>query len=136
MINNFKTKFGSYNEVLVVMGDYDKKEHMKGFEPVICKKFRKLFRNAGYETYLVNEHKTSITCSCCHIKLEPFLKRESKKAKGKSVIVYGLLRCTNGKRNRRHIHNRDTNAVKNMLNIVETVMRTGKRPCIFTRTAT
>ena len=38
------------------MGDFDKgNNHMKGLEPVICKRFRKLFRNAGYKTYLVNE---------------------------------------------------------------------------------
>ena len=43
------------------MGDYDSGGyHMKGNEPVICKKFRRIFRNAGYQTYLVNEFRTSM----------------------------------------------------------------------------
>jgi hypothetical protein len=31
------------------------------------------------------------------------------------------------------IHNRDKNAVQNMLNIVESIFNTGKRPIKFTR---
>ena len=51
MINNFKNKYGDSDNVLVIMGDYDKENNMKGKEPVICKRFRKIFRNNGYELY-------------------------------------------------------------------------------------
>ena len=62
------------------MGDYDKGDyHMKGLEPVICKKFRRIFKNAGYKTFLVNEFRTSKLCNCCHNELEHFLERPIKK---------------------------------------------------------
>ena len=57
-------------------------------------------------------------------------------------IFGGLVRCKNDKcRLAPHdktkltcsIHNRDQNAVKNMLYIVKELIRTGKRPEIFTR---
>jgi hypothetical protein len=79
MIHNFEEKFGSSKEVMFVMGDFDKGDNMKGKEPVICKKFRKIFKNAGYETYLVNEFRTSKLCNCCHSEISPFMIRKSHK---------------------------------------------------------
>ena len=32
---------------------------MKGIESVICKKFRKIFKNTSYKTFLVNEFRIS-----------------------------------------------------------------------------
>jgi hypothetical protein len=37
----------------------DKDENMKGNEPTINKRFRRIFKNAGYKTYLINEFRTS-----------------------------------------------------------------------------
>lgn len=137
MINNFKNKFGSKENVIIVMGDYDKKEHMKSLEPVICKKFRRLFRNAGYDIYLINEFRTSKLCNGCHQEIEPFLERKSHKPKdiknGKIITVHGLLCHTDNKHSCELIHNRDKNAVQNMLYIVEEIKKTGKRPVKFTR---
>lgn len=63
MIRNFKEKFGKPKDVLVFLGDFDKSNnHMAGVEPVICKRFRKIFKRGGYKVYLVNEHKTSCIC--------------------------------------------------------------------------
>ena len=60
MVKNFSNKFGKPDKTIFVMGDYDKGDyHMKGKEPVICKKFRRIFKNAGYKTFLVNEFRTS-----------------------------------------------------------------------------
>jgi len=62
--------------------DYDKgNNNMRGLELTISKKFRKIFKNAGFMTYLVNEFKTSKLCNCCHNKIEPFMIRKSHKAK-------------------------------------------------------
>jgi len=137
MINNFKNKFGDKNKVVFVMGDYDKKDHMKSLEPVICKRFRRLFRNAGYPVYLINEFRTSKLCNSCHKEIEPFLERESHKPNdiknNKLVLVRGLLRHEDVKHTCELIHNRDKNAVQNMLNIVESIKKTGKRPEKFTR---
>ena len=153
MIRNFRIKFGGPKDVIVFLGDFDKgNHHMAGVEPVICKKFRKLFRKAGYEVYLLNEHKTSCICSKCHQELDKFLYRESKKPKdkvkmpdgsykGKRILVNGLLRHEDVKQKCESIHNRDTNAVKNMLFIVNAIFNSateetnfiGKRPELFTR---
>ncbi len=40
--------------------------NMKGKEPTICNKFRRIFRNASYKTYLVNEFRTSKLCNSCN----------------------------------------------------------------------
>jgi transposase len=110
---------------------------MKGKEPVICKKFRRIFRNAGYKTFLVNEFRTSKLCNCCNGELEHFLERPSQKPKlkkeNKTEICHGLLRCQSVKHKSEIFHNRDKNAVQNMLNIVKSVFDTGKRPNIFCR---
>jgi predicted metallopeptidase len=60
MVENFKNKFGTPDKVIIVFGDHDKGSHnMKGLEPNICKKFRRIFKNAGYKVYLINEFRTS-----------------------------------------------------------------------------
>jgi len=138
MVKNFSNKFGNPEKTIFVMGDYDKGDyHMKGLEPVICKKFRRIFKNAGYKTFLVNEFRTSKLCNCCHTELEHFLERPSQKPKykkeNKTEICHGLLRCQSVKHNCEIIHNRDKNAVQNMLNIVSSVFDTGKRPDAFCR---
>ena len=136
MIQNFSIKFGSPENTIYVMGDYDKGSyHMKGVEPVICKKFRRIFKNAGYKTFLVNEYKTSMLCNCCHNELETFKERPSKKPKrkGETEICHGLLRCQSVKPKCEIIHNRDKNAVQNMLEIVHSIFTIGKRPDVFCR---
>jgi len=138
MIQNFQNKYGNPEETIFVMGDYDKGDyHMKGKEPVICKKFRRIFSNAGYKTFLVNEFRTSKLCNCCNEELENFLERPIQKPKlkkeNKTEICHGLLRCQSVKHKSEIFHNRDKNAVQNMLNIVKSVLRTGKRPEIFCR---
>jgi hypothetical protein len=138
MVKNFSNKYGKPDKTIFVMGDYDKGDyHMKGKEPVICKKFRRIFRNAGYKTFLVNEFRTSKLCNCCNGELEHFLERPSQKPKlkkeNKTEICHGLLRCQSVKHKSEIFHNRDKNAVQNMLNIVKSVFDTGKRPNIFCR---
>jgi hypothetical protein len=136
MIKNFSKKFGNPKNTIYVMGDYDKGSyHMKGVEPVICKKFRRIFKNAGYKTFLVNEYKTSMLCNCCHNELETFKERPSKKPKrkGETEICHGLLRCQSVKPKCEIIHNRDKNSVQNMLQIVNSIFSIGKRPDVFCR---
>jgi hypothetical protein len=138
MIKNFNKKFGIPDNTLCIMGDFDKgNQHMKGLEPVICKRFRRLFRNAGYKTYMINEFRTSKLCNCCHKEIEPFLIRDSHKPKDKKIekkiVVNGLLSHKEDKRECEIIHNRDKNAVQNMLYIVKHIFETGKRPEAFSR---
>ena len=136
MIKNFENKFGKPDKVVFVMGDYDSGSyHMKGVEPVICKKFRRIFKNAKYKTFLINEFRTSKLCNCCNGELEYFKKRISNKPKkiGEKKICHGILRCQSVKHKSEIFHNRDKNAVQNMLNIVKFIFNTGKRPEVFCR---
>ena len=134
MIKNFENKYGKPNKTILVVGDYDKGDNnMKGKEPTICKKFRRIFRNTGYKTYLVNEFRTSKLCNCCNEEIEKFLEKPSKKPKRKGEIdlCHGILRCQSVKHNCEIYHNRDKNAVQNMLKIVKSIFNTGKRPEVF-----
>ena len=146
MIKNFKSKFGTPDKVIIVFGDHDKgQNNMKGLEPSICKKFRRIFKNAGYKVFLINEFRTSKLCNCCHQELDKFLTRASNKPKdkkkNKKILVNGLLKHTvsnpEGELNQiplcTIIHNRDKNAVQNMLYIVEHIKKTGSRPEAYTR---
>jgi len=121
MLNRFQDKMGTPKEIIVVVGDYSDKG-FKGKEPSISKKIRKLFKNRGYETYLIDEYRTSCICSKCHHKTENLVTENGTK-------IWKLLRCTFCSA----IHNRDHNATKNMLTIVNEIKKTKKRPEIFTR---
>jgi hypothetical protein len=141
MIKNFRNKYGNKEDIIIIIGDYDKGDYnMKGKEPVICKKLRIIFKNAGYETYLINEFRTSMLCHCCNNETEKFIERLSHKPKlykeDKKEIVYGLLRCQSIKPLCEIIHNRDKNAVQNMLNITKSIFDFGIRPEKFSRTTT
>ena len=136
MIKNFKKKFGPPEKTVFIIGDYDNgNHHMKGVEPTMCKKFRRIFKNEGYKTYLIDEFRTSKLCNNCHSDLQKFLERLSKKSKYrdqyKYEICHGLLRCQSVTHNCKIIHNRDKNAVQNMLNIVKSIFETGERPNVF-----
>lgn len=63
------------------------------------------------------------------------MERESKnpKTKGQIQICHGLLRCKSVTPLCQIIHNRDKNAVQNMLEIVKSLKKTGKRPSCFSR---
>ena len=59
LVKNFSNKFGKPKDTIFIIGDYDKGDHnMKGLEPSICKRFRRIFKNAGYKTFLINEFRT------------------------------------------------------------------------------
>ena len=39
---------------MYVIDDYDTLGYnMKGIEPIICKRIRRIFKNSGYESYLI-----------------------------------------------------------------------------------
>jgi len=137
MIKNFEKKFGNSNECTVIIGDYDKGDgNMKGKEPIINRKIRRIFRNVGYDVYLINEFRTSKLCYKCEEICSPFLMRKSKNPKhdGKEKEVWGLTLCSNKKCEL--IHNRDKNAGLNMYKITEAIYKKLGRPLSFCRKAT
>jgi hypothetical protein len=135
MIKNFSNKFGKSEDCIIVLGDYDKGEHnMKGKEPIINRRIRKIFRNNGYKVYMINEFRTSKLCNICESCCSPFLKKESHKPKdidkktkkGKLIEVWGLTLCENKKCSL--IHNRDKNSALNMYKITQSILNGKGRP--------
>jgi hypothetical protein len=137
MINNFSEKIGNKDTTTVIVGDYSvHSTNMRGTIPAISKKIIKIFKRYGYEVYLINEYNTSKLCNECCSKTEKFHKRKSQKPKlkGQYELVHGLLRCQSSECE--IIHNRDKNAVKNMLKIVKSIKEKGERPKEYCRKIT
>jgi hypothetical protein len=127
MLRNFKKKFGSPNNVIIVFGDYDRIDTMKGCEPHISKRLRKLLQQEGYEIYKINECNTSKLCNKCECENERFMYVEGH-------LLWGLLRCTNEEC--KTIHNRDHNSTRNMIKIAKNIFNGKGRPQKYVRQKT
>ena len=144
MINNFKEIYGKPDEVLIAIGDFEQKKHMKYRPPSIGKGIREIFRRNGYLIFLIDEFRTSIRCAACHELNEQFMYHRNKKKKPKQidielgyrqpfrkrVLSRGLLRCTNV-RNCGHFRNggwvsrlwnRDVNGAKNIFYLAKLII--------------
>jgi len=144
MVNGFRKKMGSPEKVVVVLGDYSAST-LKGTKAAPTVHWRKVFKRHGYKVFLIREHNTSKMCSCCSRKgnenqVENFVERKHSKNKekrkkkkeyeqrsGKKSLVWKLVRCKVCK----SIHNRDSNASKNMLTIIKSLRRGKGRPKMF-----
>ena len=92
MIERFKEIFGPPEKVIVCIGDYDNR-NMKYQEPTKGKSMRKLFRNAGYNTFLVNEYNTSCRSFLEGKKTKKFRKRINPRPWKHNICKsHGLLR--------------------------------------------
>lgn len=131
MINKFKKIFGDTRDVVVCFGDFEQQKHMKYKEPIKGKGIRTLFRKSGYDTYLVDEFRTS--CKCCNCEggdCEKFMIRENPKPwKNNYALVHGLLRCKSGC----GLWNRDVNGAKNIYKIVYNHINGLDRPLYLCR---
>ena len=92
MIAAFREKFGLPKDVLIIFGDYGQLETMKGCEPHISKRLRKIFKDNGYELYKIDEYNTSKLCNKCAHENERFQYVKGKD--GKDHLLWGLLRCS------------------------------------------
>ena len=86
MLNRFEKTFGPPGEVVVLMGDWSEDRSMRYQEPTKGKSIRKLFKDRGYDLYLVDEFRTSIRLYKSGEELSKF--RKDKKGK----LVHRLLR--------------------------------------------
>ena len=131
MINRFKKMFGDINDVVVCFGDFEQHKHMKYKEPIKGKGIRTLFKKLGYNTYLVDEFRTS--CKCCNCEggdCEKFMIRENPKPwKNNYALVHGLLRCKSGC----GLWNRDVNGAKNIYKIAYNHINGLDRPLYLCR---
>jgi transposase len=131
MINNFKRIFGNEKEVVVCFGDYEQKKQMKFKEATKGKGMRTLFRKAGFQTYLVDEFRTSCRCSKCEIGIckKTMVMENPRPYRNGSVLVHGLIRCKNGC----GYWNRDTNGATNIYKISYNATNNKARPNYLSR---
>jgi hypothetical protein len=131
MINNFKRIFGNEKEVVVCFGDYEQKQHMKFKEATKGKGIRTLFRKAGFQTYLVDEFRTSCRCSKCEIGIckKTMVRENPKPFRSGNVLVHGLICCKNGC----GYWNRDVNGATNIYKIAYNAVNNKERPNYLSR---
>jgi hypothetical protein len=89
-------------KVVIAYGDGDKNGTLRGTAPIMSTKlFKKVSQSCC--VVVVNEHKTSKLCSCCHSEMKQFQKFRMKRC-----VNSGCIRC---------IWDRDINASINILNL-------------------
>lgn len=131
MINRFKKIFGEKEDVVVCFGDYEQRKHMKYKEPIKGKGMRTLFKKNGFETYLVDEYKTSKMCSKCKIGccVKNMVMDNPRPFREGRVLVHGLICCKNGC----GYWNRDTNGATNIYRIAHNSIHKKGRPSYLSR---
>jgi hypothetical protein len=131
MLNRFKHIFGNENEVIVCFGDYEQKKHMKFKEPTKGKGMRTLFRKSGFQTYLVDEFRTSCRCSKCEVGIcsKTMVRENPKPFRDGRILVHGLICCKNGC----GYWNRDTNGATNIYKIASNSIHNKTRPSYLSR---
>jgi hypothetical protein len=131
MLNNFKRIFGNEKDVIVCFGDYEQKKQMKFKEATKGKGMRTLFRKAGFQTYLVDEFRTSCMCSKCEIGIckKTMVRENPKPYRSGNVLVHGLICCKNGC----GYWNRDVNGATNIYKIAYNAINNKERPNYLSR---
>jgi hypothetical protein len=131
MMNQFKKIFGDEKEVVICFGDYEQKQHMKYKEATKGKGMRTLFRKAGFQTYLVDEFRTSCMCSKCEIGIckKTLVRENPKPYRSGNVLIHGLIRCKNGC----GYWNRDVNGATNIYRIAYNAINNKVRPHYLSR---
>jgi transposase len=128
MINNFKKIFGKPEDVIICVGDFEQKQHMKYKEPVKGKGIRRIFRDNGYKLYLVDEFRTSCMCSICKEetgRCDKFqIRKNPKTYKSGNILVHGLLTCKKCS----SVWNRDVNGATNIYRIAKNAINGLERP--------
>lgn len=128
-INRFRSKFGPPATTLVCLGNWSQNNHRRFHQPVKGKGFRDMFRRAGYDVVLVDEFRTSCTCSTCQIPTAkckevqlPFERRSPQQPH--RTRIHGLLQCSHCERK----WNRDTNAAINIARAARAELNGVARP--------
>jgi len=131
MMNQFKKIFGDEKEVVICFGDYEQKQHIKYKEATKGKGMRTLFRKAGFQTYLVDEFRTSCMCSKCEIGIckKTMVRENPKPYRTGNVLIHGLIRCKNGC----GYWNRDVNGATNIYRIAYNAINNKVRPHYLSR---
>jgi transposase len=131
MINNFIKTFGKPEKVVICIGDWEQKKHRKFKEPTKGKGFRTLLRKTGFQTYLVDEFRTSCRCSnCLGGECSKFRKcRNQKPNKNDYILRHGVLMCKTCSA----LWNRDENSARNIYKIAYNAINKKERPEYLSR---
>lgn len=140
MLKGFSHKFGTPEQIVIGIGDWEQKKHRKFKEPVKGKGFRSLLRRGGFKVYLVDEFRTSCKCSHCQHedgKCETFRVRRDPNRKKKDEDrhlrkVHGILVC----RKCRTLWNRDVNSAINTARLTRERLEGRERPAYLSRLTT
>ena len=132
MLNNFKRIFGDEKDVVICFGDFEQKQQMKYKEPTKGKGMRTLFRKAGFQTYLVDEFRTSCRCSKCEIGIcaKTMVMENPRPYRTGNILVHGLICCKNGCG---CYWNRDVNGATNIYKIAYNAINDKERPNYLSR---
>lgn len=119
--------------VIICFGDYEQRKHMKFKEPTKGKGFRTLFRKNGFQTFMVDEFRTSCKFSKCEVgSCEKFMVRENPKPFRSNLrLSHGLLRC----KSCYNVWNRDCNGATNIYKIAFNAISKKDRPDYLRRAA-
>jgi hypothetical protein len=131
MINEIKKTFGSYEDTVICIGDWEQRKQMKYKEPTLGKGMRTLFRKNNYKVFLVDEFRTSCKCSNCEGGIcEKFrIRQNPNKKKYEMRLIHGLLRCKSGC----GLWNRDRNGSSNIYRIANNAINKLERPTYLCR---
>jgi hypothetical protein len=118
-------------KTIIGMGNAGFGSCYKGNDPAPKGKLLKKL-NERFEVRMIDEFMTSQTCCACHSHLKP-VKHRRKDKKGVSAIsiMRGIKQCKTT--DCLVTHNRDLNAAKNMLHLLQTEINGEERPEAFTR---
>jgi len=144
MISNFRKMYGTPDEVVICIGDWEQRQKMKYKEPTLGIGMRRLLRKNKYNVYLVDEFRTSCKCSNCDGGVcEKYMVRKNPRPKPKKNkdnpkkerkydelrLVHGLLRCKSGCGS----WNRDRNGSSNIYKIAYQAIHKLERPSYLCR---
>ena len=127
MINNFKDTYGSPEDIIICIGDWEQKKRMKyGKEPTKGKGIRKIFKQSKYQIYLVDEFRTSCRCSKCGNECSTFRECKNPKPwkKEETITRHGVVKCQTC----HTLWNRDENSSANIYKVSYNAIRKKKRP--------
>ena len=133
MISDFRKMYGTPDEVVICIGDWEQRQQMKYKEPTLGIGMRSLFRKNKYNVYLVDEFRSSCKCSKCDGGVcEKFMVRKNPRPnKDEMRLVHGLLRCKSGCGS----WNRDRNGSSNIYKIAYQAIHKLERPSYLCRTS-
>ncbi|KAL0219510.1 hypothetical protein P9112_005163 [Eukaryota sp. TZLM1-RC] len=129
MIRRFESVIGDPGQVVIGIGNWEQRKHMKFKEPTKGKSLRILFKKADYKVFLIDEFRSSCCCFNCKkaektVETFRWCRNPRPWNRHEMSIRHGLTMCKSCE----SLWNRDRNAPLNMLAMMEAHVNGGERP--------